>query len=171
MLGLVGTLVFGLLWAGSSGSGSGTQDPAMQQLGPGPVPDRPSSHFNAKTVDSDFNSINAMATGSFASQSNQFFNSSIRQALEKAAAESRGQIRNIYVQSESASSASVYAVVDQEYANNKITTPGSDVVRILVYLSKVGSTWKISNVTVLEGASPASAGTPSGSAGSSVPGQ
>jgi hypothetical protein len=67
--------------------------------------------------------------------------------------------------------ATVYAVVDQLYVNNKINTPQSDVVRLLIDLKLVGSTWKIANVTVLEGATPGSAGTGSGSAGSSVPGQ
>jgi hypothetical protein len=62
-------------------------------------------------------------------------------------------------------------VVDQLYVNSKISTPQSDVLRILVNLQLVGSTWKISNVTVLEGATPASAGSSSGSAGSTVPGQ
>jgi virulence factor Mce-like protein len=86
-------------------------------------------------------------------------------------AESRGQIRNTYVQNESGNQGSVYVVDDQVYANNKITTPQSDVLRVVVDLQKVGSVWKISDVTVLEGATPASTGTPSGSAGSTVPGQ
>jgi hypothetical protein len=166
VLGLVGTLVFGLLWAGS---GSGNQDPAVK--GAARLFLTTFFNFTPKTVDSDFSSLSAMATGSFASQSNQFFNSSIRSDLEKAAAESRGQIRDIWVQSDNGNSASVYAVVDQEYANNKITTPGSDVVRIVVNLAHVGSAWKISDVTVLEGATPASTGSASGSAGSTVPGQ
>ena len=55
--------------------------------------------------------------------------------------------------------------------NSKITSPQADVVRLVVNLEDVGGTWKISNVTVLEGASPASEGTASGSAGSNVPGQ
>jgi len=68
--------------------------------------------------------------------------------------------------------ASVYAVIDQTYANNKSTSLGSDVVRLTADLQRLNGTWKISNVTVLEGATPASAGNSgSGSAGSSVPGQ
>jgi hypothetical protein len=100
-----------------------------------------------------------------------FFNSAIRSDLENALAESRGQIRGVWVQNDNGTSASVYGVVDQLYVNNKITTPQSDVLRVVVDLSQVRGAWKISNVTVLEGASPASTGTPSGSAGSSVPGQ
>ena len=112
-----------------------------------------------------------MATGQFSTQAKQFFNSSIRTELEQALAESRGQIRALYVQSETPTTATVYAVIDQTYVNNKITTPQADVVRLVVNLENVGGTWKISDVTVLEGASPASAGTASGSSGSNVPGQ
>ena len=90
-----------------------------------------------------------------------------------ALAESRGQIRYLEVQSENqaAGTASVYAVVDQTYVNNKITTPQADVVRLIANLKRVNGVWKISGVTVLEGATPASAGSASGSSGPNVPGQ
>ncbi|MGP0031032.1 MAG: hypothetical protein ACLPVF_11070 [Acidimicrobiales bacterium] len=166
VLGLVGTLAFGLLWAGSSGSGQPT---AVLGSARSFLVDL--TNFDAKSIDADFASITAMATGTFSSQATKFFNSSIRSELEQALADSRGQIRDIYVQSDNGSQASVYAVVDQVYVNNKITTPQSDVLRVVINLQMVGSRWKISDVTVLEGATPASTGSPSGSAGSSVPGQ
>ena len=77
------------------------------------------------------------------------------------------------VQSENqgAGTASVYAVVDQTYVNNKITSPQADVVRLVADLKQVNGVWKISDVTVLEGATAASTGSASGSAGSNVPGQ
>jgi hypothetical protein len=165
--GLLGTLVFGLLWAGTSG-GSGT-DPAMTGAARTFMTDL--TNFNAKSIDADFNAITSMATGTFSGQASKFFNSSIRGQLQDALAESRGQIRNLYVQSQSAQQGSVYVVDDQVYANNKITTPQSDVLRVVINLAKVGSVWKISDVTVLEGATPASTGSASGSAGSTVPGQ
>ena len=129
-------------------------------------------NFNAKTVDSDFNAVTRMATDAFRA-GKQFFNTSIRKALEQALAESRGQIRYLEVQSENQGdgTASVYAVIDQTYVNNKITSPHADVVRLISDLQQVGGVWKISNVTVLEGATPASASSASGSAGSTVPGQ
>jgi hypothetical protein len=166
-VGLLGTLVFGILYATKS-SGSG-QNPAVTSAAQTFLDDF--FNFNAKSVDTDFNAITDMATGQFSTQAKQFFNSSIRTELEQALAESRGQIRALYVQSETPTTATVYAVIDQTYVNNKITTPQADVVRLVVNLENVGGTWKISNVTVLEGASPASAGTASGSSGSNVPGQ
>ena len=167
VLGLLGTLVFGLLWAGK-GTSAGT-DPAMTGAARAFMTDL--TNFNAKSIDADFNAITSMATGTFSGQASDFFNSSIRSQLQEALAESRGQIRDLYVQSESASQGSVYVVDDQVYANNKITTPQSDVLRVVVDLAKVGTVWKISDVTVLEGATPASTGSASGSAGSTVPGQ
>jgi hypothetical protein len=169
VLGLAGTLVFGVLWARGSGGGTTASDGAVTTAAHSFLVDL--TNFNAKSVDSDFNAITSMATGQFSTQAQKFFNSSIRTQLENALAESRGQIRNIYVQNDSGGKASVYAVVDQVYVNNKITTPQSDVLRIVVNLEQVGDRWMISNVTVLEGATPASAGSPSGSAGSTVPGQ
>jgi hypothetical protein len=166
-LGVMGTLVFGLLWAST---GTSTQaDPAMQSAARTFLVDL--TNFNAKSIDTDFSSITSMATGTFSGQATKFFNSSIRSELEAALAESRGQIRDLYVQSESGSKGAVYAVVDQVYVNNKISTPQADVLRIVVNLQKVASSWKIADVTVLEGATPASAGSASGSAGSTVPGQ
>jgi hypothetical protein len=171
VIGVIGTLVFGVLYTTKSSSGGSTQDPAVLSASRSFLTDF--FNFNAKTVDSDFNAVDGMATGAFATQAQQFFNASIRKALEQALAESRGQIRYVVVQSEnqSAGTASVYAVVDQTYVNNKITSPQADVVRLVADLKQVGGVWKISDVTVLEGATPASAGSASGSAGSSVPGQ
>jgi hypothetical protein len=167
VIGLLGTLVFGLLWAGK-GTSAGP-DPAMTGAARAFITDL--TNFNAKSIDADFHAITSMATGTFSGQASNFFNSSIRSQLQDALAESRGQIRDLYVQSESTNQGSVYVVDDQVYANNKITTPQSDVLRVVVDLAKVGTAWKISDVTVLEGATPSSAGSASGSAGSTVPGQ
>ncbi len=169
-VGLVGTLAFGILFATKSGGGP-TQDPAVISASRAFLTDF--FNFNANTVDADFNAVTAMATGAFSTQAQQFFDTSIRKALEQALAESRGQIRALYVQSENqaAGTASIYAVVDQTYVNNKIDTPQADVVRLTANLQQVDGVWKIAEVTVLEGATPASTGSASGSAGSSVPGQ
>jgi hypothetical protein len=167
VLGLAGTAVFGVLWA--TASGSSPQDPAMTGAARSFLTDL--TNFNAKSIDADFDSITSMATGTFSGQATKFFNSSIRTELQNALAESRGQIRNLYTQSDNGTQAAVYGVIDQVYVNNKISTPQSDVLRVVVNLQKVGADWKISDVTVLEGATPASTGSPSGSAGSTVPGQ
>ena len=143
VLGLAGTLVFGVLYA-TKGSSGPVQDPAVVSASRAFLTDF--FNFNAKTVDADFNAVTDMATGAFSTQAKQFFNTSIRKALEQALAESRGQIRYLEVQSENqgAGTASVYAVVDQTYVNNKITSPQADVVRLIADLQQVGGVWKIS---------------------------
>ncbi len=51
--------------------------------------------------------------------------------------------------------ASIYAVVDQTYVNNKITTPaGRRGAPRSPTLQRVDGVWKIADVTVLEGATP-----------------
>jgi hypothetical protein len=172
-LGLVGTIVFGVLYA-TQGSSGPVQDPAVKSAANQFLTDF--FNFTPKTVDSDFSAITAMATGQFSTQANGFFNSTIRKQLETADASSRGQVRYLAVQQEGnpPGTASIYAVVDQTYANNKSTSLGSDVVRLTADLKQVNGVWKISDVTVLEGATPQSSSTGSsgsGSAGSSVPGQ
>ncbi len=154
VLGVIGTLVFGVLYTTKSTAADPTQDPAVVSASRAFLTDF--FNFNAKTVDSDFNAVDGMATGAFATQAQQFFNASIRKALEQALAESRGQIRYVAVQSENqgAGTASVYAVVDQTYVNNKITSPQADVVRLVADLKQVNGVWKISDVTVLEGRHP-----------------
>ena len=149
VLGVAGTVGFGVAWAGQRNQAGGeaqARTSAKTFL-------VALTNFDAKTVDADFSAITTMATGTFAGQATKFFNSSIRQQLENALASSRGQIRSLYVQTYRGTQASVYAVVDQLYVNNKISSPQSDVLRIVVNLTQVGGTWKVSDVTVLTGPS------------------
>ncbi|HWD51144.1 MAG TPA: hypothetical protein VG412_01990 [Acidimicrobiales bacterium] len=145
VLGVVGTAVFGNAWASLS-------DQQNQQAQVRTVTNNfllALTNFDAKSVDADFNKIQQYATGSFATQSNQFFGSTIRSQLEAALASSRGQIRSQFVQSINGNKASVYSVVDQTYINNKMTSPSADELQIQTDLTQTGSGWKVSNVTVL----------------------
>jgi hypothetical protein len=165
-LGLVGTLAFGHAWASqraSLGQQAQVQTVSRDFL-------LALTNFDAKNVDADFTRIQGYATGTFASQSNQFFGSTIRTQLEAALASSRGQIRSQYVQSLSGNQASVYSVVDQTYVNNKMTSPSADELQIDTNLTKVGGAWKVAAVTVLNNASgTSSSGTSSGASGSTTP--
>ncbi len=167
VLGVVGTAVFGNAWATLS-------DRQGQQAQVESVTNNfllALTNFDAKSVDADFNKIQQYATGSFASQSNQFFGSTIRSQLEAALASSRGQIRSQFVQSINGNSASVYSVVDQTYINNKMTSPSADELQIQTDLTMTGSGWKVSNVTVLNnsGAGSGTGSTSSSSTTTTVP--
>jgi Mce-associated membrane protein len=157
VLGIAGTVGFGLAW-------TGLHD---QQLGETQARAAARSflvdltNFDAKTVDADFSAVSAMATGPFASQAEKFFNSAIRQELEQALASSRGQIRALFVQTYGGGQATVYGVVDQLYANDKIGAPRTDVLRVVLTMARVQGNWKVADVTVLQGPSQDSPGSKS----------
>jgi hypothetical protein len=160
VVGVAGTIAFGLKW--SSLNGRNAAEAQVRQSASTFLVAL--TNFDAKSVDSDFSRITGMATGTFAGQANEFFNSSIRTELETALASSRGQVRNLYIQSISGNQASVYAVVDQLYVNRSLSAPQSDVLRVVVQMTEGSGTWKVSDVTVLEGPSltspsPTSSGT------------
>lgn len=148
--GVAGTVGFGLAWS----SGNSQEAGANQAKATASTFLIALTNFDAKSIDADFAKITNMATGNFSNQANKFFGSDIRQKLEKALATSRGQIRDIYVESYGGGQASVYSVIDQVYANNTSKTPQSDVLRVVVNLTQLPAGWKVSNVTVLEGGSP-----------------
>lgn len=146
-LGVAGTAGFGLAWAGlqSRQAGESQASAAARSF----LVDL--TNFDAKTVDADFTAVSSMATGPFAGQAQRFFNSTIRQDLQKALASSRGQVRDIDVQSYGGGEATVYAVVDQLYVNDKLTSPETDVLRLVVDMAQVDGYWKVAGVTVLQG--------------------
>jgi hypothetical protein len=159
VLGVAGTVGFGMAWAGlhAQQSGEAQASRAARSF----LVDL--TNFDAKTVDADFSAVTSMATGPFASQAQRFFNSTIRQDLERALASSRGQVRALYVQSYGSGEATVYGVVDQLYVNAKLSSPQTDVLRVVVNLTQVRGTWKVADVTVLQG--PSLAGTSTHPAG------
>jgi hypothetical protein len=160
VLGVVGTALFGHAWASLNGQ-QGQQAQVRTVTSDFLLA---LTNFDAKSVDTDFSRIQQYATGSFASQSNQFFGSTIRQQLQAALASSRGQIRSQFVQSINGNKASVYSVVDQTYVNNKMRSPAADELQIQTDLTMTGSGWKIANVTVLNNSG---AGSSTGSSSSS----
>jgi hypothetical protein len=159
--GVAGTVTFERAWSGLNGQNA-TATQAQRSASTFLLA---LTNFDAKTVDGDFARLTAMATGPFAKQADQFFNSSIRQRLETALASSRGQIRSLYVQSVSGDGATVYAVIDQLYVNRTLSAPQSDVLRVVVSMTDAAGAWKVSNVTVLEGPS-LSSPSPTGSGAS-----
>ena len=154
-------IVFALAWSNLSSKAGATTDAknvAAEFL-------REFTNFQPNTIETDFNSLQRLSTGSFSRQATQYFgNSNLRRRLEDARAQSTGRIRNLYVQSLSGDRAQVYAVVDQTYTNAQIGQAGgapvADVLRLQINLAQVGGPWKISGATVLSGPSST---TPAGS--------
>jgi Mce-associated membrane protein len=148
VLGLVGTVVFATLWATkSSGGPSNTAVVAAARTFVLNL-----TNFDAKSIDSDFAKLSAEATGTFATQAPSVFNA-YRQQLENDLVKSEGQIRYLFVQSINGNQASVYAYIDQIFANDKVTTPQSDELQLQLGMNDVNGTWKIAQVVVVNGAS------------------
>lgn len=109
------------------------------------------TNFNANNIDADFQQIQNMATGDFGQQAQKFFASDVRTALAKVQATSRGQIHYLYVEAIQGSTATTFGEVDQTIANLNFSRPEQDVLRVALTLQKVSGTWRISEVTVLQG--------------------
>ncbi|HET9731948.1 MAG TPA: hypothetical protein VFP54_04665 [Acidimicrobiales bacterium] len=142
--GVAGTVGFAVAWATKNpDSGMGDAKATANRL----VYDL--TNFNASDIDQRFNDIQSLATGQFSQQAKQFFNTAIRQQLQAAQASTRGQVRYLLAQSYNGDQASFYADVDQTYANTHTAGPQVDEIRLLIDLTKVNGTWKISNLTDL----------------------
>ncbi len=142
---LISALIFGLAW--SSDQGYKAQEAQVRSVSSGFLLSL--TNFDPKTIDADFSRIQSYATGSFAAQSKQYFNSPIRQELIAAIASSRGQIRHLFIESLKHNSAQTYGVIDQTYVNSKVKVPQTDTLRILLGLTHTSFGWRISTVTVL----------------------
>lgn len=152
LLGVVGTLAFGFLWVRDVRDGraeTAMADQAEEFL-------LALTNFDAATVDEDFDAIVDAGTGDFQDQADEFFGSEVRSALREVQASSRGEVRDLYVQSFDGDSGRVFAVVDQTIANNRFPQPQSDQLRVELALDHEGGGWKVSDVIVLE--APAAAG-------------
>ncbi|GAC1530008.1 MAG: hypothetical protein NVS3B12_04010 [Acidimicrobiales bacterium] len=180
LLGLVGSVVFWSKWHTlasrdhQQGAVTRTSTEFLKAL----------TNFDAATIDADFNRVESYAVGHFKGQADQFFSSDVRKALAKVQAVSRGQIRDLYVESLKGDQATVYASVDQTIANINFKAPEQDQLRIVLNLARQPQGWRVSDVTVLQapavptpgGATPGGAtpggATPGGATpGAATPGQ
>lgn len=164
LLGVVGTLVFAGLWIGERRAGQG--EAAMEARGEEFL--LALTNFDAATVDEDFDRLVDMGTGDFEAEADQFFGSDVREALKEVQASSRGEVRELYVQSFSGDRGRVFGVVDQTIANNRFPQPQADQLRVELTLEHTGGEWQVSDVLVLEAPNAASgAATAAGGAGGS----
>lgn len=150
ILGVAGTITFGLLWAhdqsqqsGAKSVEAGSRSAAQQFL-------TDFTTFSPSTVNRTFADIQAMSTGNFANQAKAEFSASLRQQLQAANASTQGQVRYLELQAYTSSAATYYADVVQTYSNNKTSGPQSDELRLVVSLSLVHGQWKVAAVTSLD---------------------
>jgi hypothetical protein len=157
LVGLTGTLAFGLAWNHARSHNSGlnqakaTARNFLTAL----------TNFDGKTIDADFNRIIGYATGAFAQQADQFYaDKDTRNALRVRQASSRGEIKDLFVQSSAQGRVRLYGVIDETIANNKLPTPQADELRIELGLTKVKGVWRVFDVRVLQAPTSTASGGP-----------
>jgi len=147
LAGFTGTLAFGLAWNSARGHDEGVSQAkatARNFL-------TALTNYDGKTIDADFDRIISYGTGAFATQADQFFaDKDTRNALRVRQASSRGEIKDLFVQSSVNGRVRVYAVIDETTANNARPAPSADELRIEVGLTKVKGSWRVYDVRVLQ---------------------
>jgi len=156
LAGFTGTLAFGLAW----NSARGHDDAVNQAKATARNFLTALTNFDGKTIDADFNRIISYGTGAFASQADQFYaDKDTRNALRVRQASSRGEIKDLFVQSSVNGRVRVYSVIDETIANNALPAPQADELRIEVGLTRVKGSWRVYDVRVLQ-APPGGSGAP-----------
>ena len=147
LAGLTGTLAFGLAWNHARAHNTGVNQAkatARNFL-------IALTNFDGKTIDADFNRIISYATGAFAQQADQFYaDKDTRNALRVRQASSRGEIKDLFVQSFTQGRVRLYGVIDETIANNALPAPQADELRIEVGLTRVKGAWRVFDVRVLQ---------------------
>jgi len=118
------------------------------------------TNFKGSTISEDVNRIRSFAVGDFAGQVDRFFSAKAMDALRKAKAESVGQVQAVFVESLSADTTSVFAVVQETITNASTTAPKPQTLRIELQMIKTGDGWKVNWVDILQ--TPGGAAIPGG---------
>ncbi|MCU1354019.1 MAG: hypothetical protein JWM05_3228 [Acidimicrobiales bacterium] len=151
VLGLAGTLGFGLAWRqarGDRGSAAtaGPTGPAADMQVAARDFAMALTTFDGATIDRDVARLDKYGTGKFGDELSQFFSTKIRTQLKEAQASSRGDIRSLYVESFDGDRGRAFAVVDQTIANNRFPQPQADTLRLDLGLKLVDGAWKVFDV-------------------------
>jgi len=118
------------------------------------------TNFSGETIDADVREIRSFAVGDFADQVSTFFDQDAVTALRQAKAKSVGRVQNLFVESLSGGSATVFGVVNEQVTNTANPTPRAEIVRVEVELIDTKAGWKVNRVNILQ--SPTNTGGPLG---------
>jgi hypothetical protein len=108
------------------------------------------TNFSSESIESDVDEIRSYATGRFAEEVDTLFSAQTIDAIRRAKASSRSEVRELFVQSVGAESASVFAVVSEEVTNEGLQEPQGGVIRLEVDLLKTDSGWKVEGVQLFQ---------------------
>lgn len=105
--------------------------------------------FDGATIDQWVADTQTLATGDYADQVADLFDTEIRQGLADAQVQSVGEITASFVQSVDEEEAVVFAVVRQTFTSAAQPRPVSDELRMEIRLQRVDGEWLAADVAVL----------------------
>jgi Mce-associated membrane protein len=105
--------------------------------------------FEGENIEDWYADIRNTATGEYATQLQDVFNQETRDTLREIEVVSRGEVSNLFVQDIDGDEAKVFALVKQTYANNTLSDPRQDELRMDITLQRVDDRWLGSSVAVL----------------------
>jgi hypothetical protein len=143
---LAGAVVFAFLWQGARSADHRRAEVAS-------VANRfliSLSNFQGSTIDADVREIRSFAVGDFADQVGTFFDQDAMKALRDAQAKSVGRVQNVFVESLSGGSATVFGVVNEQVTNASNPTPRTEVLRIEIEMLDTKAGWKVNRVNILQ---------------------
>jgi hypothetical protein len=148
VLGIAGTILFGLRWKELHDDEQARQD--VEQAA-GEFLDA-LFEWDGATIDPDFDRILDFATGQFEEEAQATFaDDETRQALREGQAASRADSLDIFVRSLNGEDARVFAVVDVTAVNAEFPDRRADTVRIEIGMTREGGDWKVYDVNLLDG--------------------
>lgn len=147
VLGVAGTIAFGILWGLDVGGASsnplhGTE--AMQQAAR--TFTLTYTNFDAPRIDATYDRMKQLGCCQFVDQLDQILGTSIRSQLKAARSASQAEIRDLYVQRFDGVSGSVFVVVDQTVVNSSTPQPVAGVGYELLTMKRVDGTWKVAQL-------------------------
>lgn len=88
--------------------------------------------------------------GAFAAEVDETFSAERLEAIRANRAESRGQVRTVFVQRLEGDSATAFGVVDETVINSASPEPRTDVLRVELGLIQTTEAWKVDRVEILQ---------------------
>lgn len=106
--------------------------------------------FSAPTIDRDVEEIRSFATGAFADEVDETFSDQRVADIREANVESRGEVRDVFVQSIDGVEATVFGVVVETVRNDDTPEGRTDTLRISLEMLETADGWRVSEVEVLQ---------------------
>jgi hypothetical protein len=106
--------------------------------------------ISAETAQADAAAIKDWAVGDFADEAEVFYGREAIDAVVELKATTKGDVRELFVQSLEDGEGSVFAIVDHTVTNANTDEPKSDTVRMSIEMIESKEGWKVNRVRIFE---------------------